>query len=243
MVSDWNRFKRTTEIAIFPNSAVFLGVLSDGINSEWKPMMFSLHKQVHDICLDLLKTALAALEARARNVPKLFTIRRSKAREWFKSQYAVTNEQLLQQLNRDIENPYTANYYLNDTIQKKRNRAMISQINSFTPDKDGRVSYSSILAIVNNSQNQSIEAYAANELGLFIDAYVKVASKRVIDNIPNVIEQSAIQSIKSLDLFQFTDDELAVYCSQSNRVLYRKADLQAKLAMFIEAEMESALAC
>lgn len=47
--------------------------------------------------------------------------------------------------------------------------------------------------MLQQSQNESVEEFAAEELRIILTAYSKVAKKRLIDAVPQVIENSFIQ--------------------------------------------------
>ena len=115
--------------------------------------------------------------------------------------------------------PYSQNHYLFETILKMRNKRLRSKIMKMVAGKTTGVE-SIIDAAFSNEDKLSMEDHIAQEMQIVLSAYGKVAAKRVIDNVPMIIQKRtrALQSALD-DALQVTDDELKSLIVEDERTV------------------------
>jgi gas vesicle protein len=111
------------------------------------------------------------------------------------------------------ETPYTQNHYLFEIINKKRNEKLRrSIVRSFRPD----VSYAgtNVIAVVDaafsKNAKKSMLQHVAEEMQMALDAYGKVAAKRIIDDVPMAAQRMTRTILMKIEtrLMDVTDDTL-----------------------------------
>lgn len=112
---------------------------------------------------------------------------------------------------------YTQNHYLFDIIQKERFKKIKNKILKLADV--GGITKDAVSAIMSQSENLSMEEHAAEEMTIALDAYGKVACKRIIDNVPMIAQDMFKKLVPALQtaLF-FTDVELKKLMTENSEV-------------------------
>lgn len=138
------------------------------------------------------------------------------------------------------ENPFTANHYLFECIQKKRlapiKRRIVGLVNSC-----GEASVESLLpaleAIFDQVECISNEDHMAFDMQIMLDSYGKVASKRVIDEIPMLLQSASRQLVECIkDSLTLPDSTIKAWLRESQEIEGRRKQIQDEIST-----MEAAL--
>ena len=144
--------------------------------------------------------------------------------------------------NRAMNHFYTANHYLNDTIVKSRNAALLRQLESaqttYPPSTTLAVPLDTIRQAIESTTYLSIQEYTAQELSIVINAYTKVCSKILIDEIPQIIECYYVQKVCEIELLDenCSDAMLAKLLSPEPLVIARRSRIEADIKNLTQAE-------
>jgi hypothetical protein len=159
----------------------------------WTPpstaLLVDIRALVDEYCLRALLQLCTKLDPNAYASFKKFMV--NKVTATIAELAAKAQVSILTSLNNE-QFPSTFNHYLNENIQKLRNERQLLQLSQLK-DNQNKLDYALVMAIFERSQRQSIEEYAAQELSFILRSYSKVASKRVMDDIPNIIEANFVQ--------------------------------------------------
>ena len=139
--------------------------------------------------------------------------------------------------------PFTQNHYLYDCIQKRRNESLKRRIMAaMAASKVHDTGYSDALhgqieAILQRSSLVSMEDHKLCEMEVILDAYGKVATKRIYDDVPMIAKhmfaaffERCRPSMKALD------SELDNKMVESSQVAVKRKQLKTKLQTLQVAE-------
>jgi hypothetical protein len=91
--------------------------------------------------------------------------------------------------------PYTQNHYLFENINKKRNehlqRKVLNLIKSMESQGTNqmKVLHTAVAAVFAANEKKSMTRHVAEEMETILDAYGKVAAKRIIDQVPMLAQK------------------------------------------------------
>ena len=137
-------------------------------------------------------------------------------------------------------NPFTVNHYLFECIQKKRlaplKRRIVGLMNSC-----GEASAESLLpaveAIFDQVECTSNEDHMAFDMQIMLDSYGKVASKRVIDEIPMLLQTASRQLVDRIkDSLTLPDSTIKAWLRESQEIEDSRKQIQDEIST-----MEAAL--
>eukprot|EP00401_Gymnodinium_catenatum_P037982 CAMPEP_0117510834 /NCGR_PEP_ID=MMETSP0784-20121206/28194_1 /TAXON_ID=39447 /ORGANISM="" /LENGTH=707 /DNA_ID=CAMNT_0005306483 /DNA_START=350 /DNA_END=2473 /DNA_ORIENTATION=- len=111
-------------------------------------------------------------------------------------QAAVLRPRLQELLETERERPYTQNHYYSDMLIKLRNKQLSQRISKLK-DNQGNVKHDAVVAVLSSFGvgHHDIEEAAAVELEFRLAAYIKVASKRIVDQVPILVDTTFIKPI------------------------------------------------
>jgi len=119
--------------------------------------------------------------------------------------------------------PYTQNHYLFDSITKMRNVRLKNRILKMVEGKTSGIE-AIIESAFSNVEKMSMEEHVAQEMQIVLNAYGKVAAKRVIDNVPMIIQKRSRTLREELEkALQVTDEELSGLMVEDERTVRRVA--------------------
>ena len=206
---------RTNDLPCFLSASVFNSVVADLITQAWTPLCLQLLQDRKDAYVDLVRRAVSSA-AVANRFPA------------FKRFFLLRVEQVVDEIFENCERevdlsaevvPYSQNHYLFETILKMRNKRLRSKIMKMVAGKTAGVE-SIIDAAFSNEDKLSMEDHIAQEMQIVLSAYGKVAAKRVIDNVPMIIQKRTRALQSALDnALQVTDEELKSLIVEDERTV------------------------
>ena len=184
---------RGKEIPIFPNYTIFCALVAKRL-SGWEDPTFQLLKSTFDMVASVWKSIVKSLDIKPKLAKFLLSEGETVLAKLFENTKLVVKKELL----REFHDPYTLNHYLSDILIKMRNKALLDSISGVKGD-DGKADVNVIVALleqhgVGTASNEEREVI---EMQFALSAYIKVAGKRFIDNIPMLIERELIDSFKN----------------------------------------------
>eukprot|EP01038_Epipyxis_sp_PR26KG_P015387 gene15387-20750_t len=237
---DLMRKKQSFDLPCFLNATLFAKICSDYIKKDWIPLCQNLIEHPLKIFHDLLAHILESI------LPKEF--------KYFKDAVSKRVEKVYQEVSKSLDNkmkdltkvqdkPYTQNHYLFEIINKQRNKVLLQRVQcslkaSF-PDGTGSIDsiVANVQAIFQANEAKSCDEHIAEEMSLILDAYGKVASKRIIDDLPMIIiDEISSFPQKLQEELTFSDVELQRYMEEP-----KKISVMRQKATQILAEMNLAL--
>jgi len=182
--------RRSATLPIFANADLFQEIVRDLIDKEW-----------YDPCMRLVeKTSNILREAAAQKIhsstklkpfPNLMNSLLLRVNDEVDALEKTTAEEVDKIVRRD-ELPYTQNHYLFENLAKLRSERIRSELKLLVGASESRVSLSSeqvhrmIQVVFDRNQRMSVGEHMAEEMLHSLDAYGKVAMKRIIDNVPMI---------------------------------------------------------
>eukprot|EP01032_Pedospumella_encystans_P016705 gene16705-19051_t len=209
---------RTNDLPCFLSASVFNSVVADLITQAWTPLCLQLVQDRKDAYVDLVRRAVNNAVV-ANRFPAL--------KRFFLQRVERVVDEIFENCEREVDLsaeivPYSQNHYLFETILKMRNKRLRSKIMKMVAGKTTGVE-SIIDAAFSNEDKLSMEDHIAQEMQIVLSAYGKVAAKRVIDNVPMIIQERtrALQAAldNALQVKQVTDDELKSLIVEDERTV------------------------
>jgi len=216
---------RTNDLPCFLSSSVFNLIVAHLVTESWTPLCFQLLKDRKDAYLDLVRRAVSSASVYSRfSVLQTFFLQRVES----VVDTVFDDAELEVDLSAEIV-PYSQNHYLFETIIKMRNKRLRSKIMKMVADKTSDIE-KVIDAAFSNEDKLSMEDHIAQEMQIVLSAYGKVAAKRVIDNVPMVIQKRTRSLLPALDkALQVTDEDLARFMVEDDRTVRKvKQDTEEK---------------
>jgi interferon-induced GTP-binding protein Mx1 len=200
---------RTEDLSCFPSPTVFNSVVADMMRSDVEPLCFSLL----DACHALLSTLIDAVP-HADDQPefeghreKLRPLLQKRAEAAIADLHACARRRLRERL--DAERlPFTSNHDLHDLISKKRAERLqrrliaatagLSNPGEVAPVKAGSgmsnpsTVAAAITAVFGQVKRRSCDEHAAMEMQVALEAYGRLASQRIIDDVPMLITAAMV---------------------------------------------------
>jgi hypothetical protein len=201
------RKNKSGDLPIFLSSEVFRSIVSEYVTTEWIVFTHTLLDEVSTVLRAFITWVIESVNP--LNVPGLKVYFEVGIECLLKSLAMDMSNESIKWLNNEV-NPYTQNDYLIENV-RKRQFANLESIIHTSKDSDGNISASLIENFILKNQAMSIDESMAEQMQIALAAYGKVASKRVIDSVPMIIERHGIATIpdRLRQLFSFvTDTEL-----------------------------------
>lgn len=136
---------------------------------------------------------------------------------------------------RNEMNPYSQNHYLFEIMNKKRNEKILEALNQIPTQS---FTLQSVKLVITSNERMSCEDHVAYEMELALMAYGKVAGKRIIDQIPMIIEEEFLKAIlKDLPAcFKCTDAIIGQMLNEPKHIIAKKIKLREDIARLTKAE-------
>ena len=183
-------------------------------------------------------------EAMESNLPKNI-IRYPRLRLHLEKQCRAVAEELMQEARKhvqahlDIEkHPYTQDHVLFENISEARHRGLKREMEvAFKLDQAKQAVYDTeairtiVDGVFERSRKKSVEDHMAEEMEIVLEAYGKVATKRVVDRTPMICWQvfrSLSSSIQD-SLWSVTDEALAEYMQEASEFTRQYNELTQEL--------------
>lgn len=131
------------------------------------------------------------------------------------------------------ERPYTQRHYYSDSLIKMRNRQLQARLSKLK-DANGMVNHQAMLAVLSSFGvgNQSAEEAAAIEIEFRLAAYLKVVSKRIVDEIPKAVDailvEPVLEGARKLQT-ESSDSQLEGIMVEDASMATRRTELQEKV--------------
>jgi hypothetical protein len=181
---------RTEHLSCFLNPTVFNSVIADMMQSDVEPLCLGLL----DACHALLSTLIDAVPQADPygQCAKLQALFQKRAGSVIADLHSSAQRRLRERL--DVEQlPFTSNHYLYEMISKKRNERLKRRLLKSTAGMtDPAAVAAAITALFGENERRSCEEHVAMEMQLALEAYGKLASKRIIDDVPMLITAAMI---------------------------------------------------
>mmetsp|Transcript_1004 Transcript_1004/g.1636 ORF Transcript_1004/g.1636 Transcript_1004/m.1636 type:complete len:201 (-) Transcript_1004:503-1105(-) len=168
--------------------------------------------------------------------------------QWIEHEFGIILEvrekEVRLQLEREMKEeriPSTQNHYLFDNLAKERNKRLMKKLQQVAvKDAYGveQVTAKAMEAVLMKGQNKSMEESALEEMEMALNAYGKVAAKRVIDNIPKLIDDLLLDGMAgpiSEKMNAMTDKDLAGPIRSTAEATDRRRKLEADVEKFDKA--------
>lgn len=137
--------------------------------------------------------------------------------------------------------PYTNNHYLFENLKNLRMKDVKERVTSsaIKDDNSGKVvQVDAVLRIIDTLfDSLSCEEHMAQEIDFGLRAYGKVAGKRIIDDIPMIIDRCLLMDIS--DQFinrQLTDSQLNEILAEDSVIRSHRNDLKEKVIKMEKAK-------
>jgi len=229
------RDNRGDQIPIFPSYPIFCSIVGVHVKGWHDPIMklfdsyILIIEEIYMRAIEYLSTA-SSLKS---NILSITIDAMSKIRDACRKDLEAA---LLQYMR-----PYTLNHYLFDILLKMRNEPIIKSLKGIA--QGDSVSLKAVLAIlkshgIGNASNEDKEAL---DMEMAINAYLKVAKKRLTDEIPLLINQHLVTPFLAeiSDKLNLSDERLSEILAESphavdkRRLLYQKQESLMKSKVLI----------
>jgi len=215
---------RGDELSIFPSYPVFCSIVRNYVGSWEKPTMDLFH--LYDSALSRVSTR--AIEGlKFNDSTKNFL--QSKISAILDELKGLVRSELGRKLESERMRPYTLNHYLIDNFMKKRHEPLLNSIRALDNPSGAQVSVTAVLAILENFGvgKSSNEDYVAQETEHAVSSYIKVASKRFIDEIPRLLNDYLLDPFLKLvkEQLNVTDATLATLLAEKPRIVRERERL------------------
>eukprot|EP01040_Poterioochromonas_malhamensis_P005984 gene5984-6431_t len=226
---------RNHQLPVFLSYEVFTSIAGNLVFTEWKKFAMDLSKNIFVVLERCLQdTVNSTVKGTTLELHRWFSVTLEKIMVDIKQR---TMDHVLKILDDEINQPYTQNHYLFETISKKRSTNLTLTLKRLA-DSQNKVDLNAVLGVLNANEKLSCEDHIAREMELILCAYGKVAAKRVIDQIPMTIERECIQSLlKEIEgNFKRTDAQLSVLLRESTVLVANRKKLNDMILILSEAE-------
>lgn len=178
---------RTVDLPCFLNVDVFNNIVANFITEDWEPLCFELLEDAIKLLEETTDRVLMSTPTRFSKLAHLLQLKTADAIALTKADAALEIRQHL-----DLEKTaYTQDHYLFETIAKKRTQRLKAELMQSLVTDQPTVATATIKAIIDGvfdrNQRMSIDDHMAEEMEIMLEAYGKVAFKRIIDKTPQII--------------------------------------------------------
>lgn len=226
---------QTNELSCFLNVRVFNQILLELIEFDIKPACLAFLESMSESLQTLIKNAVDS------SYPVLFPrvkyLTTQQLTALAKAVYEKQLDQVIQAMQRESK-PFTQNQDLYQEIERKRNERLQMKIKGAMKNANDPVGRLIVLdAIFAQQKRMSMDEHKLHEMEVILDAYGKVASKRIIDEVPMIAKALFQEFIRGCRKeISATDAQLAQVMSESSDVMAKRADYKSKLEAIHNAE-------
>jgi len=191
------RNSRTSDLPVFLSPALFRRIMEQFIDVKVVPLCQELLEDVVGKMRVLTEQCLvtqvdAPFKLRFPLLPALLRRLMVAATE----ATLDTAQEFVDTILKSETTPYSQNDYLYETLRKKRNeklqKAVVAALKSINNINNLSAVLAAVKGLFEANQKLSPDEYNAQELHLILQAYWKVAAKRIIDGIPGAINSTLL---------------------------------------------------
>jgi hypothetical protein len=231
------------DLDCFLNANVFNNIVSDMIR-----------EQIHPLCFNLLESCFKLVFTLVDRCPDVCTTRQAALAPLFQQEACKiisdlhrTTKQRLEERLQVEKIPFTKNHHLYKTIAKRRNEVLqrrLLRVAQALPND--RVAFIAVvMTAFAECTLRSCEEHASAELHTILEAYGKVACKRIIDDIPMLITTTLVAplALRLRSAAHPTDIDLQKILAETDEVAAarRRATDQLRAMETAEAACDSFL--
>eukprot|EP00931_Biecheleriopsis_adriatica_P005939 TRINITY_DN107401_c0_g1_i1.p1 TRINITY_DN107401_c0_g1~~TRINITY_DN107401_c0_g1_i1.p1 ORF type:complete len:709 (-),score=155.67 TRINITY_DN107401_c0_g1_i1:241-2076(-) len=142
-------------------------------------------------------------------------------------------------LETEQKRPYTQNHYYSDLLMKFRTQQLTQKLAKLK-DFQGKVDFNAMMGVLSafGVGQASVEESAAIEIEFRLAAYLKVASKRFIDEVPKLVNTilvlPVVEAVKLLQT-QVTDVQLDAIVAETHTAKRKRAELENDVKVLSDA--------
>jgi len=224
-------------LPIFLNSDVFNSIFQSLMKEDWITSANHLRDKVFSIIDTMIERALNDLNS-LNCIPEA---NMQELSNWIQSKIKALIDRLKEQTSKSIANafrfemnPYSQNHYLFEIVNKKRNEKICEALDQISPP----FNLQTVKAMITSNERMSCEDHIAYEMELALMAYRKVAGKRIIDQIPMIIEEEFLNCIlRELPAcFKCTDAVIGQMLNEPKHIIAKKIKLRKDIDRLTIAE-------
>lgn len=219
-------------LPIFLNSDVFNSIFQSLMKEDWKLSADSLLNEIFNIIDTIVERSIK--DSIPANMQQLSHWIQSNCTKMIKSLKENTITAIAKAFRNEM-NPYSQNHYLFEIMNKKRNEKILEALNQIPTHA---FTLQSVKAVITSNERMSCEDHVAYEMELALMAYGKVAGKRIIDQIPMIIEEEFLKAIlKDLPAcFKCTDAIIGQMLNEPKHIIAKKIKLREDIDRLTKAE-------
>jgi interferon-induced GTP-binding protein Mx1 len=223
----------TGDLPCFLNPQVFNAIVEEMICEDWAPLCAKLHEDLRVLYNQALVSA--AKEHLSSRYPALRGYVRSALEDVIAKEFETAASEFTQVMSREGSSPFTVNHYLFENISKMRSQRVRAKLLNMVDGKTTGIK-AIVAAAFDSVERMSMEDHISYEMQVTLDAYGKLAAKRVMDVIPMIIlEKAKLIAGKLEQALQVTDARLRKLMVEDTRSLHSQ-----KVAMAEKAKLDVA---
>jgi hypothetical protein len=211
--------RRNDDLPCFLSAQLFSSIVANMVQCDWA-----------SLCSSLVTDSIRTLEARIQETFSAYSSKRfPKVGGYFSQTITEVVNESGDAAQRKVEEllamdtrPYTQNHYLFENINKRRNESLkknvLAVLNSMvTPTTqqnekvvDGSALLSAVAGVFTANEKKSMTQHVAEEMETVLEVYGKVAAKRIIDQVPMLVQKITRDALRSIEkrFANVTDEEL-----------------------------------
>eukprot|EP01041_Mallomonas_annulata_P010580 gene10580-22078_t len=223
-LSDLILKRRSCHLQVFLNADVFNSIIANFIQTDWLPHCHALLDEISDVFMEFLADTFERLHL--PSFPEFNRWIQESTRNIFENLKVTT----LSQMNYSLEgecHPFTNNHYLFEIINKARIKPLRDALKALSTDDSGTVSLAAVEAILDRNERMSCDEHILREMEITLDAYGKVAAKKVSDNFPQQIYTHLLDPLANTvhQSLRPTDAELSVLLAENQQTIKKRREL------------------
>ena len=178
------RDHRNNDLDCFLSPALFNSIVAGMVMEDWEPLCLELLDSTRDALLANINAVF--LKLLPTRYPRMVAYVTDCIASVLEESYATTKTAVVDHLIKNKQ-PYTQNHYLYEMINKKRNELLERRIVNALEGSGVTITAAAAVAIVRGTlgtnERKSILQHVTEEMVIVLDAYGKLAVKRVIDDV------------------------------------------------------------
>lgn len=238
MVETELKKNKNQDLDCFLSCQVFKQIIRKLIVDDCAPICEAFMKVSYDMLVKLSEKAVDLIFP--ENWPRLKHLVSKMLSELAEKRFEDTLAELQAKLSHE-ETPYSQNDYLYETIKKKRNdnlkNRLLYVVGNMGDSCSSSVVQQTIKSFFEQNEKMSIDDHNALEMEIILAAYGKVASKRLIDDIPMISAAFFDHFFKTVrSALQVSDKDLETFMKEPTHIANKRATLKKKIQDLIVAE-------
>ena len=233
-----NRMDRSqnNKLSCFLSADLCENIVCEMIKTQIQPACLRFLETMYEHLVSLMEAAVEHCFPVSFPLMKTFTL--YQLRELAQAVYTEKVIEVKECMERESK-PFTQNHYLYDCIQKRRNEPLkrsimaamnVSKAQAASGYSDVNALHGQIEAIFQRSSLVSMEDHKLHDMEVILDAYGKVATKRIYDDIPMIAKHMfAAFFDRCRETMRALDSELDNKMIESSQVALKRKQLKAKV--------------